>query len=149
MPAVLQRGPNLPPASGARGRRVCWPLDGPCRQVTLLSDYRRDLVKHRKRVVNRLRWHLRELDPTLPIPPRGLRRYCVIDALTERRDAREGAQHQRSERLVTDRGEAQRVVKRGERAPEERPRPGRPNLQHDRADEVEGVWRHRANNPGR
>ena len=42
-------------------------------------DYRRDLVKQRKRVVNRLRWHLHELDPTLQIPPRGLRRYCVID----------------------------------------------------------------------
>ena len=79
MPAVLQRGPNLPPTSSARGR-VCWPLDGPCREVTLLSDYRRDLVKQRKRVVNRLRWHLHELDPTLQIPPRGLRRYCVIDA---------------------------------------------------------------------
>ena len=56
----------------------------------MLSDYRRDLVKQRKRVVNRLRWHLHELDPTLQIPPRGLRRYCVIDPLTERRDAREG-----------------------------------------------------------
>jgi hypothetical protein len=82
MPAVLQRGPNLPPPSSAWSR-VCWPLDGPCREVTLLSDYRRDLVKQPKRVVNRLRWHQHELDPTLQIPPRGLRRYCVIDPLTE------------------------------------------------------------------
>jgi len=88
MPAVLPRGPNLPPTSSARSR-VCGPLDGPCREVKLLSDYRRALVKQRIRVVNRLRWHLHELDPTLQIPPTGLRRYCLIDALTERLDARE------------------------------------------------------------
>jgi hypothetical protein len=91
MPAVLQRGPNLPPPTYLeRGVQGCWPLDGPCREVTLLSDYRRDLVKQRKRVVTRLRWHMHELDTTLQIPPRGLRRSCVTDALTERRDAREG-----------------------------------------------------------
>ena len=89
MPAVLQRGPNLPPPSSAWSR-VCWPLDGPCREVKLLSDYRRDLVTQRKRVVNRLLLAPARARSTLQIPPRGLRRYCVIDALTERRDAREG-----------------------------------------------------------
>jgi hypothetical protein len=66
MPAVLQRGPNLPPHFERAGR-VCWPLDGPCREVTLLSDYRRDLVKQRKRVVTRLRWHLHELDSSMSL----------------------------------------------------------------------------------
>jgi transposase len=35
-------------------------------------------------LVNRLRWHLHELDPALQVPSRGLRRYCVIDDLAER-----------------------------------------------------------------
>ena len=70
MPAVLQRGPNLPPPSSAWSR-VCWPLDGPCREVKLLSDYRRDLVTQRKRVVNRLCWHLHELDPPCRSRPAG------------------------------------------------------------------------------
>jgi hypothetical protein len=55
------RHPDLPVAE----------LDGACREVKLLSDYRRDLVKQRKLAVNRLRWHLHKLDPTLQIPPRG------------------------------------------------------------------------------
>jgi transposase len=59
-------------------------LDGPTRQVKLLVDHRRDLVGERTRVVNRLRWHLHELDPALQVPARGLRSYCVIDRLGER-----------------------------------------------------------------
>lgn len=59
-------------------------LDGPTREVKLLVDHRRDLVRQRTRVQNRLRWHLHELDPALDIPPRGLRRYVVIDELAQR-----------------------------------------------------------------
>jgi transposase len=40
-------------------------LDGATREVKLLVDYRRDLVRQRTRVANRLRWHLHELDPAL------------------------------------------------------------------------------------
>jgi transposase len=58
-------------------------LDGPTRQVKLLVDHRRDLVGERTRVVNRLRWHLHELDPTLRVPARGLRSYHVTDGLGE------------------------------------------------------------------
>jgi transposase len=58
------RHPDLPVAE----------LDGPTREVKLLVDYRRDLVRQRTRVANRLRWHLHELDPTLQVPSRGLRR---------------------------------------------------------------------------
>jgi transposase len=59
-------------------------LDGPAREVKLLVDYRHDLVVQRTELVNRLRWHLHELDPDLQVPSRGLRRYCVIDDLARR-----------------------------------------------------------------
>lgn len=58
-------------------------LDGPAREVRLLVDHRRDLVAERTRVQSRLRWHLHELDPTLEVPSRGLRRFCVLDSLVE------------------------------------------------------------------
>ena len=57
---------------------------GPAREVKLLSDYRRELVRQRTRVQNRLRWHLHELDPALQVPSRGLRRYQVIDEVAAR-----------------------------------------------------------------
>lgn len=59
-------------------------LDGPTREMKLLVDYRHDLVVQRTELINRLRWHLHELDPGLQIPSRGLRRYCVIDELSHR-----------------------------------------------------------------
>ena len=65
-------------------------LDGPTREVKLLVDYRRDLVRQRTRVANRLRWHLHELDPALQIPSRGLRRYRVLDELAARLAGVEG-----------------------------------------------------------
>jgi transposase len=65
------REPDLPVAR----------LDGPAREVKLLSDHRRDLVAERTRLVNRLRWHVHELDPELEVRPRGLSRFRVIDAL--------------------------------------------------------------------
>ncbi len=68
------REPNLPAAA----------LDGPSRQVKLLSDHRHDLVTERTKVINRLRWHLHELDPELTIPPRGLRSYRTMDAVAAR-----------------------------------------------------------------
>lgn len=68
------REPGLPTAC----------LDGPAREVKLLADYRHNLVVERTELINRLRWHLHELDPGLQIPARGLRRYCVIDDLADR-----------------------------------------------------------------
>ena len=47
-------------------------LDGPAREVKLLSDYRRELVRQRTGLQNRLRWHLHEIDPGLQVPSRGL-----------------------------------------------------------------------------
>jgi transposase len=74
------RHPDLPVAC----------LDGPTRQVKLIVDHRRDLVAERTRVQNRLRWHLHELDPSLPVPSRGLRRYPVIAELTAKLEAFDG-----------------------------------------------------------
>ncbi|AWK76256.1 hypothetical protein CBI38_32825 (plasmid) [Rhodococcus oxybenzonivorans] len=37
-------------------------LDGPTREVKLLSDHRRNLVCERTKLINRLRWHLHELE---------------------------------------------------------------------------------------
>jgi transposase len=74
------REPDLPTAR----------LDGPTRQVKLLSDHRHDLVTERTKVCNRLRWHLHELDPEFDVPSRGLRRYCVIDAVAARLEGMPG-----------------------------------------------------------
>jgi transposase len=59
-------------------------LDESTREVKLLSDHRRNLVCERTKLINRLRWHLHELDPELVIPVRGIRRYRVMDELAER-----------------------------------------------------------------
>jgi transposase len=54
-------------------------LEGPSRDVKLLLDHREDLVGERTRFLNRLRWHLHELEPGLEIGERSLIRYCVMD----------------------------------------------------------------------
>jgi transposase len=56
------REPGLPAAQ----------LDGPERELRLLVDHREDLVGERTRAVNRLRWHLHELDPSWDPKPRSL-----------------------------------------------------------------------------
>jgi transposase len=56
------REPDLPTAQ----------LDGVAREVRLLSDHRDHLVAERTRVINRLRWHLHELDPGNEPPARHL-----------------------------------------------------------------------------
>ena len=48
------REPNLPTAY----------LDDGAREVRLLVDHREDLIGERTRHINRLRWHLHEIDPT-------------------------------------------------------------------------------------
>lgn len=58
--AVL-REPNLPAASH----------DDATRELKLLVDRREDLVAERTRQVNRLRWHLHELDPEFDVRAKG------------------------------------------------------------------------------
>lgn len=68
------REPELPVAQ----------LDGPSRELRLLVDHREDLVADRTAHINRLRWHLHELDPTWDPAPRSLGRYKHLDAIAER-----------------------------------------------------------------
>ena len=73
------REPNLPQAR----------LDGPERELRLLVDHREDLVAERTRLINRLRWHLHELDPALE-PSTGRLSRRSLDTLTMSLEDREG-----------------------------------------------------------
>jgi len=68
------RHPDLPVAQ----------LDGPARELRLLVDHREDLVNERTRCINRLRWHLHELDPSWDPTARSLTSYRNIDAVGSR-----------------------------------------------------------------
>jgi transposase len=68
------REPDLPTAQ----------LDGPSREVRLLIDHRESLVQERTRAINRLRWHLHELDPSWEPPARSLWRTKHLDAVLHR-----------------------------------------------------------------
>jgi hypothetical protein len=59
-------------------------LEGPARQVRLLVDHRDNLVAERTRAINRLRWHLHELDPSWQPPARTLWRPKHLQAILER-----------------------------------------------------------------
>src|SRR6476469_4765026 len=60
------RYPDLPVAQ----------LAGPARELRLLVDHRDNLVSERTRCINRLRWHLHELDPCWDPPAGTLSRRC-------------------------------------------------------------------------
>jgi transposase len=77
---AAQREPNLPIAR----------LDGPSRDLRLLVDHREDLVRERTAQVNRLRWHLHELDPAWDPAPRSLVRFKHLDATATRLEGLEG-----------------------------------------------------------
>jgi len=74
------REPGLPTAR----------LDGPERELRLLTDHREDLVAERTRAINRLRWHLHELDPGWDPKPRSLASVKNITAVAVRLAAMEG-----------------------------------------------------------
>jgi transposase len=65
-------------------------LDGPSRELRLLVDHREDLVRDRTAYINRLRWHLHELDPSWDPAPRVLVRYNHLDALAARLEGLDG-----------------------------------------------------------
>ncbi len=71
--AALREG-NLPVAR----------LDGPSRELRLLVDHREDLVRERTTHINRLRWHLHELDPAWDPGPKTLVRFKHLDAAATR-----------------------------------------------------------------
>ena len=68
------REPDLPKAI----------LDGEERELRLLVDHREDLVAERTRVINRLRWHLHELEPGFEPRARGLDRSVTLQAVEQR-----------------------------------------------------------------
>jgi transposase len=74
------REPDLPTAQ----------LDGPARIVRLLVDHREDLVAERTRIINRLRWHLHEIDPDLQPAARCLQRPKHLNDLTAKLSDIEG-----------------------------------------------------------
>jgi transposase len=74
------REPNLPVAR----------LDGPSRELRLLVDHREDLIRERTAQVNRLRWHLHELDPSWDPTLRALVRFKHLDAVAARLERLEG-----------------------------------------------------------
>jgi len=65
-------------------------LDGSSRVLRLLVDHREDLVRDRTGHINRLRWHLHELDPSWDPKPRSLVRFKHLDAVAARLDELEG-----------------------------------------------------------
>ena len=74
------REPDLPTAQ----------LDGPSREVRLLVDHRENLIAERTRAINRLRWHLHELDPDWQPPARSLWRPKHLTTLSGRLDSMNG-----------------------------------------------------------
>lgn len=77
---AAQREPDLPLAR----------LDGPSRELRLLVDHREDLVRDRVAQINRLRWHLHELDPAWDPAPRSLVRFKRLDEVSARLEGLEG-----------------------------------------------------------
>ncbi|HKY16061.1 MAG TPA: IS110 family transposase [Microthrixaceae bacterium] len=85
------RHPDLPTAQ----------LDGPARELRLLVDHREDLVAERTRCINRLRWHLHELDPTWDPPGRSLTSPKNLDAITVRLESIDGTVARIAGEIVT------------------------------------------------
>jgi transposase len=77
---AAQREPRLPLAR----------LDGAERELRLLTDHREDLVQERTRMVNRLRWHLHELDPGAEPKPQSLTHIRTLERLQAALAALEG-----------------------------------------------------------
>jgi hypothetical protein len=52
------------------------------REIKLLVDHRDDLVDDRRRIHQRLRWHLYQLDPTFAVPLRMLGRSSHLERVS-------------------------------------------------------------------
>ncbi len=85
------RNPDLPVAQ----------LDGPARELRLLVDHREDLVAERTRCLNRLRWHLHELDASWDPPARSLIAIKNLDAITARLESFAGPVARIAAEIVT------------------------------------------------
>lgn len=85
------RHPDLPVAQ----------LDGPSRELRLLVDHREDLVAERTRCINRLRWHLHELDPAWDPPARSLTALARLTDIAGRLAGLEGMVARVAAEIVT------------------------------------------------
>lgn len=86
------REPSLPTAH----------LDGIEREVRLLLDRREDLVAQRTRALNRLRWHLHDIDPALEATSGSLTSLRSLDALATRLEKMDGVVAEIAAELVSD-----------------------------------------------
>src|SRR5262245_24643945 len=68
----------------------CARRDGPERELRLLVDHREDLVAERTRAINRLRWHLHELDSSWDPRPRSLSGTRALGSIADRLAAMDG-----------------------------------------------------------
>jgi len=91
--AVL-REPGLPEASH----------DEASRELKLLVNHRDDLVKQRTQVINRFRWHLHRIDPTVDPPARSLDRAKTRAGLTEFLVGKDGIDARLARELLEDIG---------------------------------------------
>jgi transposase len=89
--AVL-REPGLPQASH----------DEASRELKLLVNHRDDLVKQRTQVINRFRWHLHRIDPTMDPPARSLDRAKTRAGLTEFLVGKDGIDARLARELLED-----------------------------------------------
>src|SRR5207245_1188713 len=58
------------------------PDEEPFRELKLLVDHRDAIVDERRRVHQRLRWHLHQLDPTFAVPLRMLARKSQLERVS-------------------------------------------------------------------
>ena len=75
-------------------------LQGPALAVRLVLDHREDLVAERTRMLNRLRWHLHDLDPELAPPTGTLTRLWVLDRLADQLQTLAGVRAEIAAELV-------------------------------------------------
>lgn len=76
--------------------------DEASRAMKLLVDRREDLVAERTRMINRLRWHLHEIDPDLAPPAGALDRTVVVETLAARLAGIDGLVAQIAGEVLTD-----------------------------------------------
>lgn len=89
---LLREGGDLPVAH----------LDGPSRELKLLVDHRGDLVQERTQKINRLRWHLHELEPDFEVGSRSLDRRRTLNRVSEMLRRHQGTMARIGSELVDD-----------------------------------------------
>jgi len=103
-------------------------LDGIERELRLLLDRREDLVAQRTRQINRLRWLLHDIDPSLETGAANLTRFKAMDALGEHLRHRDGLTAEIALDLVEEIRELSTKANRLERQIAERVQPHAPSL---------------------